>query len=269
MSYKNIIHVAIILLMGCSANASQTITLSLETPTLPNSNQSQPVPKKQQQPKQNTVKVGLVGMVQTPDAKIYKSKSTDSKVYTSTKIDTPLAIVKQVTNWFGIMMANGSIGWIQSKDVKTTGYDLMAPANSINRGSYTSRGGSYTRNEIVDNDIIHTAMQYSGVPYVYGGTNPDSGMDCSAFVRSVFSKHGTNLPRTARSQSDVGSTVPFDQLQPGDRLYFSCKNSYIDHCGIYAGNGYFIHCSVTRKGVGIDSLTSDFFWRSLVVAKRS
>ena len=60
-----------------------------------------------------------------------------------------------------------------------------------------------------------------------------------------------------------------DQLRPGDRLYFSCKYSYVDHCGIYAGNGYFIHSSVSRKGVGVDSLSSDYYWRSLVTARRS
>jgi cell wall-associated NlpC family hydrolase len=105
--------------------------------------------------------------------------------------------------------------------------------------------------------------------YIYGGTNPATGMDCSAFVRMVFGQYNVKLPRTAREQALVGQTVPFDQLQPGDRLYFSCRNSYIDHCGIYAGNGHFVHCSASRNGVGLDSLASDFFWRSLVVAKRS
>ena len=112
-------------------------------------------------------------------------------------------------------------------------------------------------------------MQYAGVPYVYGGTSTTSGMDCSAFVRSVFGQYGVNLPRTARAQAQVGASVPFDQLQPGDRLYFACKNPYPDHCGIYAGNGYFIHCSARKGGVAIDSLATDFFARSLVTARRS
>ena len=96
-----------------------------------------------------------------------------------------------------------------------------------------------------------------------------SGMDCSAFVRMVFGQHGFSLPRTAREQAGVGQTVTVDQLQPGDRLYFSCKNPYIDHCGIYAGGGYFVHCSSSRGGVAVDSLSSSFYWRNLVIAKRS
>jgi len=88
-------------------------------------------------------------------------------------------------------------------------------------------------------------------------------------VRTVFGRLGVTLPRTAREQAGVGQTVAFDQLQPGDRLYFSCKNPYVDHCGIYAGGGYFVHCSSSRGGVAVDSLAADFYWRSLITAKRS
>jgi cell wall-associated NlpC family hydrolase len=150
-----------------------------------------------------------------------------------------------------------------------TGYELVQEKPVRGRSFAVSRGGSVDRPTTVGQALIEAAMQYTGVRYIYGGTNPSTGMDCSAFVRKVFSQFDVNLPRTAREQAQVGTTVPFEQLQPGDRLYFSCKNSYVDHCGIYAGDGFFVHCSVRQGGVGVDSLTSDFYWRSLVVAKRS
>ena len=258
---------AFLLLLGCSfSHAAQTLTLSLETPTLGAKQGSSPSTAKQA-PKTNTVRVGRVGTVRVSTAYIYKSKSSKARRYATVKADTPLAVVKEEGSWYGVLMTNGTIGWIPRKNVKMTGYELVKAKPDKSRGSLTSRGG--TTHFASGSELIRTAMRYSGIPYVYGGTNPARGMDCSAFVRSVFSQHGVKLPRTAREQARTGIPVPFDQLQPGDRLYFACNNPYIDHCGIYAGNGSFVHCSRSRKGVGIDSLASDFYWRSLVTARRS
>jgi cell wall-associated NlpC family hydrolase len=207
-------------------------------------------------------------MVSVPTAAIYRSKSSSSAKYATVKSDTPLAIVREDGEWFGVLMSNGQIGWIKAMNVKETGYELVAN-KPVNRGGFTSRGGQVSRTENWLDELVRTASQVPVAKYIYGGTNPATGMDCSAFVRMVFGQYNVKLPRTAREQALVGQTVPFDQLQPGDRLYFSCRNSYIDHCGIYAGNGHFVHCSASRNGVGLDSLASDFFWRSLVVAKRS
>jgi len=208
-------------------------------------------------------------MVQVSAAPIYQARSTSAPRFTVVKGDTPLAITREEGNWYGVLMVNGDTGWILRQAVKLTGYDLVAEKPAARRGSLTARGGQAPRPGFVSDGVVRAALQYSGTRYVFGGNDPDSGMDCSAFVRMVFGQYGVNLPRTAREQAQIGASVPFDQLQPGDRLYFSCKNSYVDHCGIYAGNGYFVHCSSSRNGVAVDSLASDFYWRSLVTARRS
>lgn len=265
-----ILIISAMLASTCAAVAASELTLSLEAPALDantasHNDSSKTVSTKK---KENTVKVGRVGIVQIQNASIYKSRSS-SKIYSTVKIDTPLAIVKETGKWYGVLMINGAVGWIPKKDVQMIGYELVAKKQDLSRGELPSRGGDIARLGGYICDIIRTAMQYSGVSYVYGGTSPKTGMDCSAFVRSVFSQYGINLPRTARQQAEVGVSVPFDQLQPGDRLYFACKNPYPDHCGIYAGNGYFVHCSSRRGGVGIDNLNSGFYARSLVAARRS
>lgn len=114
--------------------------------------------------------------------------------------------------------------------------------------------------------IIATAKQYIGVNYVFGGTTP-SGFDCSGFSQYVFAKNGINLPRVARDQYRVGSSVPFSNLRAGDLVFFSLgKNGNVDHMGIYVGNGQFINAS-SSKGVTIYSLGS--YWQSAYVgAKR-
>jgi len=272
----------ITLAISCAVSAAdQVITFSLETPALSNTQAPDPradaravetpAPQAEEKPeakKSNGVVVGRVGVVQVSTAYVYVSKSAASRKYTVVRKETPLAIVRDEGEWYGVLMTNKSVGWIPAKNVRMTDYNLVKKPEP--RGTpATSRGGIADRALAATGELLKVAMRYSGVPYVFGGTNPSRGMDCSAFVRSVFSQFGVSLPRTAREQANIGTAVPFDQLQPGDRLYFSCYNPYVDHCGIYAGNGYFVHCSKSRNGVGLDSLATDFFWRSLVAARRS
>lgn len=260
-------------LVCSAATASQTLTLSLETPSLdaPSSSAKSAPPKatKAPAPKDTNVRIGHVGLVTAAVASIYQSRSQSSRLYARVKAETPLAVVREEGQWLGVMMVNGATGWIPADCVKLIGYDLVAKKPEANRSTVPSRGTPTSRGGLMDSDIIRTAMGYAGVSYVYGGTSPVTGMDCSAFLRSVFSQYGVKLPRTAREQAQVGVSVSFDQLQPGDRLYFACKNTYPDHCGVYAGGGYFVHCSSRKKGVAVDSLSDSFFARSLVAAKRS
>jgi cell wall-associated NlpC family hydrolase len=116
------------------------------------------------------------------------------------------------------------------------------------------------------NAIIATAKQYIGVKYVYGGTTP-SGFDCSGFVQYVFAKNSMSLPRVSRDQYQVGTSVSFSNLNPGDLVFFSlAKNGVVDHMGIYVGNGQFINAS-SSKGVTIYTLGT--YWKSAFVgAKR-
>lgn len=280
---KSLISIAaLIAVASCTAAAEQTLTLTLEAPSLSApGGAAEAAPRIEKAPasrasaqtgRSGVVTVGRVGTVSVSIAYIYQSKSSASRKYATVKQRTPLAIVKEEGEWLGVLMTNGSTGWIPAKNVTFTGYELVADKAALDRGALASRGGQPDRAAALaldsPNDLIRTAMGYSGVRYVFGGTNPETGMDCSAFVQAVFAKHGVRLPRTSREQANVGQSVPFDQLQPGDRLYFACRNPYIDHCGIYVGEGCFIHCSSGRNGVGIDTLASDFYWRSLVTARR-
>lgn len=264
---------AILVLASSCVSVAETLTLSLEAPDLTSpgapaaeSAQATPAPK----PQVNAVTVGKVGVVSAPKASIHRQRSGASRVYANVKQETPLAIVKDEGDWYGVLMVNGATGWISKHLVRLTGYELVKDKKTEpTRGSFTSRGGAPDRPDSLGEAVVRSALDCGGIRYVFGGTSPTSGMDCSAFVRMLFSKYGVKLPRTAREQAGVGEQIPLDQLQPGDRLYFQCKKSYIDHCGIYTGNGYFVHCSASQKGVAVDSLASDFYWRSLVAVRRS
>jgi cell wall-associated NlpC family hydrolase len=105
------------------------------------------------------------------------------------------------------------------------------------------------------------AMQYLGVPYVWGGGSP-SGFDCSGLVQYVFAQLGIALPHYAAAQFGFGQPVSRDQLQPGDLVFFDG----LGHVGIYIGGGQMIHAPHTGDVVKISPLSD--FGSSYVGARR-
>lgn len=122
-------------------------------------------------------------------------------------------------------------------------------------------------------DLLAEAQTYLGTPYRYGGMTRN-GIDCSAFVLSVFGAvTGMNLPRVAASQAQEGEKIEKDQLQKGDLVFFSHQGrGRISHVGIVEevspeGDVKFIHAA-TSKGVMISSLKDSYWGPKYRFAKR-
>lgn len=121
-------------------------------------------------------------------------------------------------------------------------------------------------------DILAEAESYLGTPYRYGGTTR-KGIDCSAFVLSVFGAvAGMNLPRVAASQAQEGEKIERENLQKGDLVFFSHGRGRISHVGIVEnvnaeGEIKFIHAA-TSKGVMISSLNDSYWGPKFRFAKR-
>jgi peptidoglycan DL-endopeptidase CwlO len=110
--------------------------------------------------------------------------------------------------------------------------------------------------------VVGIAMQYLGIPYVYGGSSP-SGFDCSGFVMYVYAQIGVSLPHNAAAQYGYGTPVDRSQLQPGDLVFFNG----LGHNGIYIGGGSFIHSPHTGDVVKISSI-SGWYSSTWVGARR-
>ena len=115
------------------------------------------------------------------------------------------------------------------------------------------------------NAIVETAQTFMGVPYVFGGTTP-KGFDCSGLIQYVFKMHGLTIPRLADEQYNLGKEAKISQLEAGDLVFFTTYMAGVSHCGIYVGNGNFLHAS-SSKGVRIDSLDNEY-WKPRFVGAR-
>jgi len=114
--------------------------------------------------------------------------------------------------------------------------------------------------------LREVAESYLGVPYLFGGQSRD-GMDCSGFVRQVYNEaEGVQLPHNASAMSSYGRDIAKSDLKPGDILFFKGL-LFIDHAGLYMGNGYFIH---SQSGVGVNytRLDAPYFAAHFAGAKR-
>ena len=113
-------------------------------------------------------------------------------------------------------------------------------------------------NESSSSSIVDVALQYLGVPYVWGGTTP-SGFDCSGYVQYVFRQCGYSISRTATPQYSDGTPVSYSNLQAGDLVFFerTYATDGISHVGIYIGGGEFVHAG--GGCVKISSLSESYY----------
>jgi len=120
------------------------------------------------------------------------------------------------------------------------------------------------------NQVVRETMKYLAIPYLWGGTHPKTGLDCSGFVQLVYSKAGLNLPRVARDQYSASFYLKPSGVLPGDLIFFSMKkpgSSHVDHIGIYVGKGYFVHASVSN-GIHIDSVANPYYYSRIISVRK-
>ena len=103
--------------------------------------------------------------------------------------------------------------------------------------------------------VVGIALQYLGIPYVWGGASPSTGFDCSGLIMYVYAQVGVSLPHNAAMQYQYGTPVPRGQLAPGDLVFFRG----LGHMGMYIGGGQYINAPQTGDVVKISSMDrSDF-----------
>ena len=149
-------------------------------------------------------------------------------------------------------------------------YKVMLPDG---RTAYVSKSDAEdmdkwlaTRRLTAEN-LIFAARQFSGIPYVWGGTSVKE-MDCSGFIKTVFYLNGAIIPRDASQQAECGKDIDITKglfdLRPGDLLFFGKKGTAgqkdrISHVGMYIGDNRFIHASTYVRTNSLMEGDSDYY----------
>ena len=115
------------------------------------------------------------------------------------------------------------------------------------------------RTDVSPSDVIAYAKQFVGNRYVWGGTDPHTGADCSGYLQYVFAHFGIRLPRTSYEQRTAGKRVSYSNMKPGDIICYS------GHVAMYIGNNQIIHARNERAGIGI---TTNPRYRTIITIRR-
>ena len=236
-----------------------------------------------QQPVQEEVVKTKTKYINATSVNVRKEPNTTSEIIANATQNTAVTVSKEENGWSKVTL-NGKEGYISSSLLSDTKQE-PAKTNTTSRGANTSRKSSKKEKSTnaqanVANDtktpsnstgstkgsaIVATAKKYLGYKYVYGGTSPSTGFDCSGFTSYVYRQHGISLNRTAAGQYSNGTYVSRANLQPGDLVMFG---SPINHVAIYIGGGQIIHASTPSTGVRIDSLNSGYYSKNYTGARR-
>ena len=216
------------------------------------------------------------GSVDASLVNLRKGPSTSTSMLDQLKSGEEVEIFGFNCGWYKVRYEN-QVGYIRSdlvalleKPANNTGIAASSSNNgsSASSGSSSNSNGSSTGSSSSDRgqEIATYAQQFVGYPYVYGGSSP-SGFDCSGFMQYVFAQFGYSINRTATAQLANGTYVEYNDMRPGDIIYFG-YGSTASHVGMYIGNGQFVHAQNSSTGVVITSLSESWYANRYLCAHR-
>jgi len=186
------------------------------------------------------------------------SPSTDAEIITKVKAGERLVVTKEVVVnkedssapvWVEVKVDDdeneNAVAYVSAEFV-TVSYELNWASK------YTPYGPDVSELRV---SICDYAKKWIGTKYVWGGNSLTKGIDCSGFVKKVYAQFGYTTPRVSRDMAKKYKKISISELKPGDLIFYGrVKDNYINHVGIYIGNGQVIHSSTNYKGVAISSM---------------
>lgn len=226
-----------------------------------------PVETPETNPSQETTqtinKKGYINV--SSSANLREAASTSAKILTSLTTNTEVTISGEEGNWYKVTYKEYK-GYISKELISDTQVEVTSRSQTTARQQIEPVENSETAitytegNSSAGEEIANFAKKYLGYSYVYGGTTPGGGFDCTGFTYYVYNNCGYSLSRSCSVQAKSGTSVSKTNLQPGDLLIFNNGgNGTIGHVGIYIGNGNFVHAANTRRGVVTDTINSGYY----------
>lgn len=207
----------------------------------------------------------LVLQVDTDVLRVRAEPNTDSRIWDKGYQSESYEVTEDLKNgWVKIHLESneedqtGSDGYVFTAGNGTVMYSLPV-AVRFDPEEIAAQAQSQVRRDVVD-----YAMQFLGNPYVWGGTDPNTGADCSGFVQYVLGNSaGIAMSRTSRDQASQGVAVDSNQMKPGDLIFYGSNKGSINHVAMYIGDGQVIHASSKKTGIKI----SQWNYRSSVAIR--
>lgn len=181
--------------------------------------------------------------VNTASIYMRKGAGTNYEVVDSLILNSSVIVTGEINDWYQVKVS-GKTGYIAKRLLSSKKTEESTTRSSEER---TNNQEQTTTNDVVTSkgeEVVNYAKQYLKCKYVYGASGP-STFDCSGFTMYVFKHFGISLSHSATAQSKKGTYVAKENLQPGDLVFFKDYQTMdgIGHCGIYVGDGNFIHAS--------------------------
>ena len=186
------------------------------------------------------------------DKKEESNKKTDSNKKSSTKKSNSNKTTTKKTT-------SNKTTTKKTTTKKTTSNKTTTTKKTTSNKTTTNKTTKSTTNTTKSSkgvQIAEYAKKFVGKSYRMGGSwngeMPYTATDCSGFTQGVYKHFGISLPRVARDQARVGKKVSFNELQPGDLVFYSGNGGKsITHVAMYIGNGKIVHAQTPKLGIGI------------------
>lgn len=233
--------------------------------------------QKEEQPKEPEFKEKTM-YVNYSSIYVRKGPGTENEVVETLILNSQVTVIGEAGDWYKVKVA-GVEGYIAKRLLSNSETEVTSRSAEERQDIVENETTETTAEEVeqtttqvssIGQQIVDYAKQYLGCKYVYGGSGP-STFDCSGFTMYVYKKYGVNLSHSARAQSKNGTYVAKEDLQPGDLVFFKDYETMdgIGHCGIYIGEGNFIHASSgTGYCVKISTLLSGSYNTRYETARR-
>ena len=236
--------------------------------------------QEEQQPAENTpIKTQYIN---SSTVNVRQEANTSSTIVATASLNTEVQVYSEQGGWSRVKV-NNMEGYIATSLLSDSRQETSRSQSTSRKTSSTkstkkttTSQSKTTQNTTTETTsvpassngsaIVATAKKYLGYKYVYGGSSPSTGFDCSGFTSYVFKQHGITLSRTSAGQYSNGVAVSRSNLQPGDLVMFG--KSSITHVAIYIGGGQIIHASTPSTGVRIDSLSTGYYNNNYYGARR-
>lgn len=225
----------------------------------------------------------LIGSVLENAVNIRKGPGSAYERVGSLNAGTEVSLLARHKDWYRVQLGNGTKAWMFSdllrispmavRRVPVTNDIPALPVRTTVARAATGGGGGGAVSAPASGDVAGFVTQFIGYRYVWGGSSPSRGFDCSGLTSYVYRQFGVSLPHSAAAQFSTryGAMIgSMSNLAPGDLMFFANTGGRrgISHVAVYIGGGQMVHAMTPRYGVQASGIWSSYWQNHFVGAIR-